>query len=149
MALVLGEGDAITAVVEWLSLDTVLGAETLHDGDEPRIFGGELPDDEAQYMPRACIVVSDAGGFSDRLPEVLDRSRVDTRSYARTPDEAKALAVHVRRRLKELRRFVAENGVVLHPAQRAGGYIPLREPVGGWPLVLRSYLLVYDERAVA
>jgi len=137
-------GDEITAILEWLGLDATIAAEFAD-----RLFGHELPDDEAKHMPRTALVVSNAGGFGEGLPDVLDRSRVDVRIYARTLDEAKALAWHVSRRFTELRRFVAANGVVLHPAKRSGGYIPLREQVGGWPLILRSWLLVFDVRAAA
>lgn len=142
--LTLGEGDELTALVEWLSLDDVI-REAIDD----RIFGHELPDEQASVMPRACVVISNAGGFTEGLPEVLDRSRVDVRCYGATLDEAKALAVQVARRFRELRRFVAANGTVLHPARRSGGFVPLREQIGGWPLILRSWLVVFDVQAAA
>lgn len=142
----LGLGDVVAAVIEWLSDDAAIAAAT--DGGA-RIFGPELPLTEAGSMPRTAIVVSDAGGFTEGLPEVLDRGRIDVRAYGATPDEAKRLAVLVRLRLKALRRWTSTLGMVLHPATRSGGYIPLREQTGGWPLVLRSYLIPYDETLVA
>lgn len=142
----LGLGDAISALVEWLSADPGIAEAT---GAGTRVFGWELPLAEAQHMPRCALVISDAGGFHEGLPEVMDRSRVDVRAYGATMDEAKRLAVLVRLRLKELRRWASSLGLVLHAPSPAGGYIPLREPTGGWPLVLRSYIQPYDERLVA
>lgn len=144
--LELGAGDVIAALVDYLVADDPI-ADATDAGD--RVFGHELPDSEAQSMPRSCIVVSEAGGFADGLPEVLDRARVDVRAYGATLDQAKRLAVLVRLRMRALGRYVAANGVLLHAASRSGGYIPLRETTGDWPLVLRSYLVPYDERAVA
>lgn len=141
--IILGQGDAVTAVIEWLADDAAL------DPLEDAIFGFELPGTEAASMPKPALVVSDAGGFANDLAEVVDRARVDIRHYGRTLDEAKAIAVLVRARMRALRRFVASNGLVLLPAVRSGGYIPLREPIGDWPLVLRSYLVLYAEEAAA
>lgn len=139
----LHEGDAVAAVVEWLLADPAIAEATAG-----RVFGWELPATEAGSMPRPALVVSDAGGFTEGLPEVLDRTRIDTRSYGATHDQAKRLAVLVRLRLRALTRFVSSFGLVLHPARRSGGYIPLREQAGGWPLVLRSFLITYDELVV-
>jgi hypothetical protein len=144
--LELGVGDAVAAVVEYLGADATI-AEVTGSGD--RIFGWELPDDQAQSMPRAALVISDAGGFHDGLPEAMDRSRIDVRAYGATLDEAKRLAVLVRLRLKALTKWTSSLGLVLHAPLPAGGYIPLREPAGGWPLVLRSYLVTYPEVLVS
>lgn len=140
--LELGLGDAVSAYVEWLAGDAAI-AEVTDNGDF--IFGHELPADVAQAMPRAAIVVSDAGGFPDGLPEAMDRSRLDIRAYGATLDQAKRLAVLVRLRLKALTKWTSSLGLVVHAPVRVGGYIPLREQAGGWPLVLRSYLATYPE----
>lgn len=145
---VLGAGDPVSALVEWLTADTAI-AEIVGEDERVRIFGWELPLVEASHMPRAALVVSAAGGFSEGLPEVLDRARIDMRAYGGSHDEAMRLAVLVRRRMRELRRFVSSLGLVLHAPVRAGGYIPLREQSGGWPLVLRSYFQPFDETLVA
>lgn len=143
---VIGLGDPASALVEWYAADSAIAEAT---GSGARIFGFELPSTEAQAMPRAAIVVSVAGGYTEGLPEVLDRARVDVRSYGATHDEAMRLAVLVRLRMKELRRWTSSLGLVLHAPTRAGGYIPLREQGGGWPLVLRSYFQPFDETLVA
>ena len=143
----LGAGDPIAALIEWLTLDDAI-LEAV--GDDPTmVMGPELRLGLADRMPIPCVVVSAAGGFAQGLPEVIDRVRVDTRSYGRTHDEAMRLAFLVRQRMKALTRYVSTLGVVVHAPVRNGGYIPLKEQAGGWPLVLRSYLTLFDERAAA
>lgn len=145
----LGLGDLVSAVVEYLEEDAAIAEATADAELGQLVFGHELPRAMSDRMPMVAVVVSDAGGFADDLPEVLDRGRVDVRCYGATLDEAKRLAVLVRLRLRSLGRWTSSLGLVIHAATRSGGYIPLREQVGGWPLVLRSYLIPYDETLVA
>lgn len=142
---VIGVGDVVSAYVEWLGADEAI-AEATAGGT--LIFGWELPLGQAESMPRSCLVVGEAGGFHEGLPEVLDRARIDVRAYGQTFDQAKRLAVLVRLRLRALRRWTSSLGLVVHAPQPSGGYIPLREQAGGWPLVLRSYIGLYDETVV-
>lgn len=111
-------------------------------------FGHELPDDQDGLMPRQCVVVSGAsgpgaGGF---LP--LGRQRLDIRSYGATHAEAMDVAVAAHLYLKGLRRTVS-GAVLVHGFDPGSGYLTLREPEVRWPLVLRSYIGLFDERAVA
>jgi hypothetical protein len=140
--LELGLGDAVSAMVEYLGADAAIAEVTDAGGF---IFGFELPATAAQAMPRAAIVVADAGGYPDGLPEAMARSRLDIRAYGATFDQAKRLAVLVRLRLKALGKWTSSLGLVLHAPVRVGGYIPLREQAGGWPLVLHSYFVTYPE----
>lgn len=139
----LGKGDGVVAIQEWLTDDPDL-MEATSDG----IYGHRLPDDVASSMPKAAVVVQDAGGFEEGMPEVLDRGRYDIRSYGATVDEAKRVAVLVSRRMRAIRREV-RNEMVIHAASRAGGWIPLEEPPHRWPLYLRSYEIPIDVREVA
>lgn len=141
----IGLGDVVSAYVEYLAADPAIAEAT---GAGARIWGWELPDDQAQSMPRTCLVVGEAGGPGAPV-EVLDKARIDVRAYGATFDQAKRLAVLVRLRLKELTRWTSTLGLVIHGPRPAGGYIPLREPAGGWPLVLRSYVGLYDETQAA
>jgi len=140
--LELNEGDVVVGLKEWLAD----GAE-LAEAVEGRIFGHELPDAEAPSMPRPCVVITLAGGFTDGLPEEMDRARVDIKSYGATPDQAATVSIRVRRRMRELTRTV-RNGIVISAPSRVGGYIPFREPIGDWPAFLRSYLVPFSDRRV-
>lgn len=139
MDVELNVGDVVVAVKEWLA-----DGPDLAEATEGRIFGHSLPDDEASAMPRPCVVVHDAGGFVDDLPEAMDRARLDVKSYGATRDQAITVAVLVRRRMRELTR-TTRNGVQISAASRVGGFIPLTEPIGAWPGFLRSYLVPYAE----
>lgn len=112
-----------------------------------RIHGGELPPDAADAMPIACVVVSDSGGLGDAGDLPLDRQRVDVKSYGATPRQAKEVAVTVHAALRALRRQVM-GSVFLHSATPSGGFISAREPKTRWPLTLRTYVALYDEREV-
>lgn len=111
-------------------------------------FGHELPEDQDASMPKKAIVVSGAGGPGSGGYLPLDRARIDIRSYGATHAEAMDVAIAAHATLKGLRRTVVDD-VVVHAFDPAGGYVGLREPETRWPLVLRSYIATYDERAVA
>jgi uncharacterized protein YcfJ len=135
--------EPIEAVAAWLGDDA--GVEAAGVAAE-FIFGGELPRDMASRMPRECVVVSEAGGLGFATLS-LDNQRVDVRSYGTTARRAKEVAIAVHRSLKSLQRATVGD-TFLHSAVASGGYIGLREPGVDWPLVLRSYAVLYDEREV-
>lgn len=112
------------------------------------VFGHELPDDAVEPMPRQCLVVGGAGGPGSGGYLPLDRQRLDLRSYGPTHALAMDVAVAAHRVLKGLRRTVV-GPVLLHSADPTSGFLTLRDADGRWPLVLRSYLGLYDEREVA
>lgn len=133
--------DPISAAVELLeaALDPVPG------------FGHELPDtflEVAPGMPRKCFVVSGSGGppAGGFLPN--GRQRLDLRFYGATHAEAMDVAIAAHELLKNLRRTVVGD-VLIRSFEPSSGFLTLREPETRWPLVLRTYIESYDERAVA
>lgn len=114
---------------------------------DDRVFAGELPPAMTDLMPVPCVVISDSGGLGDsgRLP--LDQQRIDVRSYGETPQRAKQVAVTVHAALRALGRRVV-GPVFLHSVTPSGGFIGTREPNARWPLTLRTYVVLYDEREV-
>lgn len=115
-------------------------------GDE-HVYAGELAPDAADTMPFDCVVISDAGGNQNSGDLPLDEQRIDVRSYGVTPERAKQVAVTVHAALRALRRQTV-GSVFLHSATPSGGYIGLREPALRWPLTLRTYIVLFDEREV-
>lgn len=111
-------------------------------------FSHELPDGQDDLMPRKCFVVAGAGGpgAGGFLPN--GRQRVDLKSYGETHDEAMDVAIAAHGVLKNLRRTVV-GAVLIRSFEPSSGFLTLRDGDARWPLVLRSYLLAYDERAVA
>lgn len=123
--------DAVAAVVQLLVGAGLAGG---------RVFGGSLPQEENEHMPRAAVVVRDAGGAGTfgggYLPTVDDR--VDVRCYAASEYAAKQLSVAVSLVLHRARDFTTGHGRVLW-ARRAGGPVAVRETQTGWELNLTSW----------
>lgn len=111
-------------------------------------FAHELPEGEDKLMPRKCFVVAGAGGpgAGGFLPN--GRQRLDLKFYGATHAEAMDIAIAGHNVLKTLRRTVAGN-VLVRGFDPSSGFLTLRDANGRWPLVLRSYIESYDERAVA
>lgn len=112
------------------------------------VFAHELPDDQNALMPRQCLVVAAAGGPGTGGYLPLGHQRLDFKAYGATHAEAMDVAIAAHLVAKNLRRTVVGNALI-HSVDPQTGYITLREPDGRWPLVLRSYLQMYDEREVA
>lgn len=113
-----------------------------------RVFGGELPDSEADDMPRACVVLNYAGGFADRWAYVeLGEPRVDVRCYGTTPYVADQLYRAVHGALKHLTRTVL-GGTMLHSASLESSVQGLRDPDTEWPFAFSSWVVLASERVV-
>lgn len=131
--------DPVAAVVAILLADAGITARVGARG-----FGGELPADEADDMPRPAFVVRASGGSSltgDSYAE-HDSQRVDLFAFGRTPAEAAALADLCALTLRRVERQVAA-GAVVHWVKSAGGYSSGREPVTDWPRAWRSFQVFY------
>lgn len=130
----MADKDAVAAVVAILSESPAV----------ERCFGGGLPTKEAGSMPRAAVVVRDAGGGSlaaGYLPTV--DGRLDVSCYGATEWEAKQLAGAVNRILHHLKPTSTDYGRVLW-CKHGGGPSDLAAPGTGWPLVLTTWQVYGD-----
>jgi len=137
--------DIVTAIVELLKADAGVAALC---GD--RVFGGELPPDEAAAMPRTAIVVQPSGGpaFQPRGRVKADAQRLDLVAYGATLTEAMTLRDALRVALvMGVRRLVA--GVLIHWVQSAGGYMTGRDRDGQWPYAFQSFQALYSTEELA
>lgn len=109
-----------------------------------RAFGGELPEDEAQYMPRQALVIRASGGVQINAESTVehDTQRVDIFSFGPTPREAGRVARHVALAMRRLTRGVY-GGVLIHWANPAGGSFAGREPVTEWPRHFQSFQVMH------
>lgn len=118
-----------------------------------RIFGEELPEDQAQHMPRPCVVLQPSGGAPGGGGYMKHTAqRVDALSYGRTRGEASQLRRAVFACLKQLRRVTAETsagGVLIHWVEDAGGYLTGRDPDADWPIAFQSFQAFYAEDLIA
>jgi hypothetical protein len=132
------------------TVDPISAAADLLDErlDPVPAFGHELPDDQDALMPFKCVVVAGAGGpgAGGFLPN--GKQRLDVKSYGATHAEAMDVAITAHNVLKRLRRTVVGT-VLIRSFEPSSGYLTLRDANARWPLVLRSYIESYDERAVA
>jgi hypothetical protein len=131
--------DPITALAEWLKTDSDIAADV-----GTRVFGGELPSDEAAYMPRRAIVLRPSGGSSLTAGSyaVHDTQRVDLLAYGATPQDADALARKCRLLVCDLRREVI-NGCLIHWIDVAGSLSAQRDRDTVWPFALQSFQIFH------
>lgn len=112
-----------------------------------RVFGMELPPEEAESMPRHAVVLQPAGGaspgYTTTLP--LNAMRVDAFSYGPTAYEARRLSRAVRAVMKGIERTKVGT-VLLHWATPAGGLVDERDPQARWPRVFESFSIMGSEQ---
>jgi hypothetical protein len=115
-----------------------------------RVFGGELPRDEVEEMPRKCILIEPSGslGAFGRGYQEYGDQRFDVVCYAETPFEAHKLWRVVHPLLKQLTRAVRAD-CLLHWAAPAGGPMPLRDPDTDWPATWSAWQVLLSELQAA
>ncbi len=132
--------DWIAALVALLKADGDIAAAV-----GTRVFGGELPAEEAAAMPRKALVLEPSGGSSLTGRSFIehDTSRFDLFAYGATPREAGALADLAGLALRNARRGVRA-GVLIHWVQPAGGSSSGRDPSLAWPRAFRSFQVLHS-----
>ncbi len=139
--------DPVEALVVYLRADAEVAAMVVG-----RVYGAELPPQEAAQMPRKAVVVTAAGGGAtgpgarSYLP--LGTVRMDVRCYGETQYEAMKVWRAVHRALKRLGRQVQGQALV-HAVYEEAGPLQTREPEVGWPLVLSVWEALVAEMAIA
>lgn len=133
-----------TGLVAFLKADAAVAAAS-----GGRVFGGELPPEEAAHMPRAALVIRASGGVSLTGESYLghDTQRVDIFAFGPTPRAAAALLRTAALALRQLRRGVF-GGVLIHWANAASGTISGREPETDWPRAFQSFQVMHGLTAI-
>jgi hypothetical protein len=137
--------DPIAALMALLKADAATAAIA-----GARVFGGELPEDEAAFMPREAIVVAMSGGVSMTAGSFVehDTQRIDLFAYGATPREAEQLAATAALALRRARRAVWAD-TLIHWIQPAGGAAAARDPDAAWPRAFQSFQVFHALEAVA
>lgn len=137
--------DPIAALVAILLADAGVAALA-----GARVFGGELPETETKFMPRAALVVSPSGGVSLTAGSYAehDTGRTDLFAYGATQQEANALLATAALALRRVMRQVAA-GALIHWVQPAGGGASGRDAQLIWPRAFQSFQFFYALGAVA
>ncbi len=149
--------DELAGVVAYLAADAAVIALC-----GTRVFGDELPDEEAVSMPRAAVVVNDGGlgsgggalGLANNSYMPFGTSTKDLRCYGATFAQSRAVWNACARALKNLglagRTVVTlsdSTSVVLYDATPAAP-ATTREPEVDWPLTFGTFNLTAAENAV-
>ncbi len=135
--------DPLQPIEVWLKADSSVASLVV-----ARVFGFELPEKQADDMPRKCVVLSLAGGASlgpsARSGIDFGIVRVDAKTYGETPNEALKVELAVRSAMKAIRRYGVDNEGGLFWATVEGGPTgPLRDPdpALNWPYFLTTYMV--------
>ena len=136
--------DVIQATIDILKADPGVAGLC-----EDRVFGGELPGDQAESMPKQAVVVrrisggAGAGGFTD-----VERGTLETLCWGESFLEADEVRQAVHAALKQARRQEKQD-FLIH------GYNPLTSPVTDrdaetqWPFSLMAWEFMASEIEVA
>lgn len=137
--------DPIAALVALLQADADIAALV-----DQRVFGGELPAAETQFMPRGAIVLDLSGGVSimGRSYVEADTQRFDLTAWGATPAQAALIAATAALALRRARRAVWA-GTLIHWVQDAGGSQSGRDSDTQWPFSARSFQVLHALEAVA
>lgn len=118
-----------------------------------RVFGNELPDEEAASMPRKAIVVRSAGGVSPVGGYAKHTAgRFDFICWGETPFEADKLSRTVFSVLKSARRQTVtadDHDVLIHWIEDAGGRLAVRDGDTNWPASTQPFQIFHAIEAAA
>ncbi|MBZ0164568.1 MAG: DUF3168 domain-containing protein [Notoacmeibacter sp.] len=140
--------DMIGAVVALLKADADVSGLV-----GTRVFGIELPEEEAASMPRKGVVIRPSGGIglAGGYGEITGE-RIDAISWGETPYEAGRISRAVFAALKRARRQIVDvdgENVLIHSAEEAGGRLALRDAETNWPAVTQAFQVIYALKTAA
>ena len=129
-------------------LEGVTEVNTLVNG---HIAGGEIKQAVIPSMPQKYAIVAfagaSAGGYNSGYLPII-QVNLDVRCYGETLYEAVKVHRAIFAGLKYFRRDVQNNSLV-HSYVPVAGPIQSWDPDGHWPMVVGTYTVTMDERAVA
>lgn len=116
-----------------LIIDLLLAESSVTDLVDDRV-GREIPEGDGNLMPRACIIVTRAGGRGRRGTLKLREARIDTACYGATLKESGAVHDAVRELLEE---YVHDGDLITVETSSDG--VNARHPDTQWPVCYASY----------
>ena len=130
-----------------------LAAFLLDDTDvsgltDGRVFRPKIPQRELPSMPRACVIVTPAGGylqFGDSYLPIGD-PRLDVRCYGSTPLEGQNIARAVLNACKRMRPGVWA-GCMLYSANVSAGVMALIDLGTLWDFSLVTFVVLCGEES--
>lgn len=131
--------DVVSALVALLKADAGVAA-LVGSGASARVFGGELPADETEHMPRHAIVLTPSGGISLTADSLArhDTGRLDAFAYGPTPQDAFELMTAAALAFRTAPRAVWE-GVLIHWVRPAAAAASQRDAALAWPRTFQPF----------
>ncbi len=123
----------------------LVGTPEVYNATGGRVFGSELPKNQAGAMPQAAVVVRAAGGGGPASDVPYLALTVDATCYGATPYAALELYLVVKAALRDLRRDTMASAL-LHSAVEVAGPLDLRDPDTHWPFCWSSWRVLAGEK---
>ena len=133
--------DILEGIIEILKSDTII-RENIND----RIFGGKLPFEEIEKMPRKNIVIVQDGSPEYAQSSVTIKQRFSIWIYSETEYEGGVLDRLIFDCLKAVSRKTIVQ-MLIHSIG-LGGVTKINDPDTGWPILIRTILVMADERKI-
>lgn len=135
----------LAALIQWLLADADIIAAVVQ-----RVYGPELPKEEAADQPRKVLVVKYGSGPAPRYGcAQLGSKIIEVWAYGGSTGEADLLSLLVYQKLKfELRRKVVNN-TLLHNAVPLNQPVSFRDPNTNSPVQMQSFSLLAAETATS
>lgn len=134
--------DGLGAVIAYLKAQSDISALL-----STRVFGMELPEDEAVSMPRKAIVIRLAGGIGEDSYADTFKLRLDFFNYGETTFAARKTWRTLKPILRDMERNIT-SATMLYNALHSAGPVQFRDPDGKWPVVLDTWVISMQETIV-
>lgn len=112
-----------------------------------RVFGQEVPKEQASGQPRKAIVIADAGGIRAADYSDINNMRLDFFCYGETTYQAKLVWRTLVPILTALERNVTDSTILFNAIHSAGPF-PQRSAQVEWPLIIDTWLIKMEETVV-
>ena len=130
--------DPIAATIDFLQADATIAALI-----SARVYGLELPEGDAESMPRQAIVINGAGGVGQGSFVATFKIRLDFFCYGEIPKDAWEVYLTLHTVLKQMDRQVVNSTMLMSFIHSAGPF-PSRDQKTDWPVVIDTWILEFN-----
>lgn len=132
--------DGIGALIAYLKADATISALL-----STRVYGLELPEADAESMPRKAIVINAAGGIDESSFIEAFKLRLDFFCYGETPFEAWEVYRTLQTVLKQMDRNVISSTLLFSVIHSAGPFSS-RDQRTEWPVIIDTWISFFHTK---
>jgi hypothetical protein len=136
--------DPLEALRDYLLSDTDVATAVAN-----RVRCLQLLDVDIDVMPYAVVLLTPAGGPGAHGYQQFGKKRIDVTCFGATKDESWDVYLKVKPVLHELRRYLSDDGVLIHTAEEEAAGAAGIDPFTQWPTTYSSWLVTASEVAAA